>query len=104
MNKDPIEEDGGENLYGMVYNNPVSFVDYLGFLEMDSSSAGEPRRKWNPKPGDTIRDIASKVRLESSESSKWLYCETTKKWVSFDSEKRSECGNIGELVETPSRN
>lgn len=29
-NRDPIGERGGINLYGMCYNNPVSFVDFLG--------------------------------------------------------------------------
>jgi len=29
-NRDPIEEDGGLNLYGMVVNNPVDYRDYLG--------------------------------------------------------------------------
>ena len=28
--RDPIEEDGGINLYGFVENRPISFVDYLG--------------------------------------------------------------------------
>ena len=30
INRDPIEEDGGLNLYGFVGNNPVNFYDYLG--------------------------------------------------------------------------
>jgi len=29
-NRDPIEERGGVNLYGMVKNNPVNYWDYLG--------------------------------------------------------------------------
>jgi RHS repeat-associated protein len=28
--RDPIEEEGGLNLYAMVFNNPVNFVDVLG--------------------------------------------------------------------------
>jgi RHS repeat-associated protein len=31
INRDPIQERGGVNLYGMVANNPVNFWDYLGF-------------------------------------------------------------------------
>jgi RHS repeat-associated protein len=31
LNRDPIEEDGGFNLYGYVGNNPVNFVDPLGY-------------------------------------------------------------------------
>jgi RHS repeat-associated protein len=30
LSKDPIEEDGGLNLYGFVYNSPLNFWDYLG--------------------------------------------------------------------------
>ncbi|MBV6501896.1 MAG: hypothetical protein CJBNEKGG_04437 [Prosthecobacter sp.] len=30
LNRDPIEEEGGLNLYGMVGNDPVNFLDYLG--------------------------------------------------------------------------
>ena len=30
MNRDPIEENGGMNLYGMVGNNNINFSDYLG--------------------------------------------------------------------------
>ena len=29
-NRDPIAEDGGLNLYGHVYNNPINFIDPLG--------------------------------------------------------------------------
>ena len=30
LSKDPIEEDGGLNLYGFVYNSPLNFWDMLG--------------------------------------------------------------------------
>ena len=41
LNRDPIGERGGLNLYGMVGNNPVSRVDVLGLLfdEIDVSRA-----------------------------------------------------------------
>ncbi len=32
INRDPIEEDGGLNLYGFVGNDPVNFHDYLGMI------------------------------------------------------------------------
>ena len=32
INRDPIEEDGGLNLYGFVGNDPVNFYDYLGMI------------------------------------------------------------------------
>jgi RHS repeat-associated protein len=39
LSRDPIEEQGGVNLYGFVGNNPNSFIDILG---MDTGSTG-----WN---------------------------------------------------------
>jgi RHS repeat-associated protein len=35
--RDPIEEEGGLNLYGLVGNDGVNGVDYLGFCENDSN-------------------------------------------------------------------
>ena len=34
ISRDPIEEEGGVNLYAMVGNNPVNYWDSLGFLPM----------------------------------------------------------------------
>jgi RHS repeat-associated protein len=33
LSRDPIEENGGVNLYGMIGNNPVNYLDYLGLQE-----------------------------------------------------------------------
>ena len=33
LSRDPIQEQGGVNLYGMVGNNPINFWDYLGFID-----------------------------------------------------------------------
>ena len=35
INRDPIGEEGGINLYGMVGNNPVNWVDYLGLCDSE---------------------------------------------------------------------
>ena len=35
INRDPIGEAGGINLYGMVGNNPVNWVDYLGLCDSE---------------------------------------------------------------------
>jgi len=33
LSRDPVEEDGGLNLYGFVASNPVSLVDFLGLWD-----------------------------------------------------------------------
>jgi RHS repeat-associated protein len=38
MSRDPIEEEGGVNLYGFVINNPVNQVDLLGHAVIEASS------------------------------------------------------------------
>ena len=40
-NRDPIEEAGGENLYGFGYNNPMYYVDALGLADLKYSSEGK---------------------------------------------------------------
>jgi RHS repeat-associated protein len=35
LSRDPIEEQGGVNLYGMVGNDPINAVDFLGLLSCD---------------------------------------------------------------------
>jgi len=40
LSRDPIEEQGGVNLYGMVGNDPLSRWDYLGLAEVDCKACG----------------------------------------------------------------
>jgi RHS repeat-associated protein len=39
LNRDPIEEQGGINLYSFVGNNPISSFDYLGQATIEASAA-----------------------------------------------------------------
>jgi len=39
LSRDPINENGGHNLYGFASNNPVSKVDFLGRFVVDSETA-----------------------------------------------------------------
>jgi len=41
LSRDPLEERGGENLYGMVGNNPIAQIDYLGMAVSWSLESGE---------------------------------------------------------------
>jgi hypothetical protein len=49
--RDPIEEQGGVNVYGFCYNNPLGFVDYLG---------------WNPTPVNTGSYVPATAPSETS--------------------------------------
>ena len=46
INRDPIQEQGGVNLYGFVFNNPVSSLDVLG-LSCDPPQTEELYREGN---------------------------------------------------------
>jgi RHS repeat-associated protein len=50
--RDPIEEQGGVNLYGFVNNNPIGFVDVLGRDVANAPGVNDPRSFNNPKPHD----------------------------------------------------
>ena len=39
LNRDPIEEAGGLNLYAMVGNDPVNYLDYLGKWKIKRDSS-----------------------------------------------------------------
>jgi uncharacterized protein RhaS with RHS repeats len=41
LSRDPIEEQGGINLYGMVGNDPVNRVDYLGLEDLQPGQSVE---------------------------------------------------------------
>jgi hypothetical protein len=52
LNRDPIEERGGINLYGFVRNNPVCEVDPFGYVLFGPPELGQPGPKPPPSPSD----------------------------------------------------
>lgn len=43
ISRDPIEEEGGLNLYGFVNNNPVNYIDLFGEKVVSDGSDGLPK-------------------------------------------------------------
>ena len=48
LNRDPIEESGGINLYGLVGNRPTEMIDPVGFYWWTDMSYGVFGWVWNP--------------------------------------------------------
>ena len=71
LNRDPLEEDEGENLYAMCENSLVDSFDELGLLVATRESAGKSRRVYQVERGDTIESLAKEVGLDKAEFSKW---------------------------------
>ena len=55
LNRDPIEEDGGENLYAMCENSPCDSFDELGLWVATKESAGKSRRVYQVERGGCHR-------------------------------------------------
>lgn len=55
LNRDPIEEDGGENLYAMRENSPCDSFDELGLWVATKESAGKSRRVYQVERGGCHR-------------------------------------------------
>ncbi len=74
VNRDPIEERGGLNVYGFVGNGPVGVFDPFG-LWTEIQRRGEVRARTCAQLGDTIGSLANQLHLDSDDalgSSGWL--------------------------------
>jgi uncharacterized protein RhaS with RHS repeats len=56
INRDPIEEAGGYNLYGMVNNDTINQFDMLGLW----TKVDDTKHTWCAEEGDTLEDLAVK--------------------------------------------
>ncbi len=76
MSRDPIEEDGGVNLYGMCRGNAISRIDYLGLDWKKAPQKDQPtdefRVVWKrDSDKDTLENLAKQLDLDPVESLKW---------------------------------
>lgn len=58
-NRDPIGETGGHNLYSMVHNAPVVFVDVLGLQDAGSKAPPPPESPLGPLVPDKYQNSKS---------------------------------------------
>jgi RHS repeat-associated protein len=69
LSRDPIEERGGPNLYGFVYNNPAAYVDGLGDQAALPPGWAGPNRPYNPTanpftgPGPEWNELADALSI-----------------------------------------
>ena len=90
MSQDPIEEEGGLNLYGFCYNSTVSYYDYLGGLPLEMEALTHPTLRVlpkNPKGSaysasfDLLGALSSKFSGLSFSGSKLSYTKDVSKTV-----------------------
>ncbi len=68
LNRDPMEERGGLNLYEYANNSPVNYVDMLG-LYAELTSFAEAVKHWNGGSGDTRYVNLRRVNLKKLRAS-----------------------------------
>ena len=71
LNRDPIEERGGVNLYGFVGNDGVNSWDYLGMWK-ELKREGKAWAEIEAQENDTWKGLADIVKLEVKDVSKWV--------------------------------
>jgi RHS repeat-associated protein len=79
MNRDPIAESGGNNLYGFVGNKPLDRHDMLGLWQAAQGAyathikktTDNARRLYRKQPGDTLQGLAVSVGLNLSDMAHW---------------------------------
>ena len=101
LNRDPVEEEGGVNLYTMCENSPCDSFDEWGLWAATKESAGKSRRVYQVERGDTIESLAEKIGLDKTEFSKWAKKEKGKIADKKTAVKISGLPDVGCYVSVP---
>lgn len=89
LSRDPIQEEGGVNLYAYVLNNPVTFIDPLGLDPYLPDPARKPPG-WSPS-WPTGTDKRGEFSQDPGTGKKWYPSPEDKgHWDHYDGEKRGE--------------
>lgn len=70
MNRDPMEERGGANLYQYGFNDPIGNRDHMGLWVINRE--GRNLAQATAEKGDTIQSLAHTIGLDETEYKKWL--------------------------------
>ena len=62
--RDPIAEQGGYNLYGFLFNDPISFIDYLGFWQEEPANSGI----WKAEVGNSLTQLTRRYGALDAEA------------------------------------
>jgi RHS repeat-associated protein len=75
INCDPIEEQGGLNLYGFVGNDPVNRTDYLGWMAMPWGAEPSPFAKAKDRLKRQLKDICPTSKTPLKKDGRNVCCD-----------------------------
>jgi RHS repeat-associated protein len=72
LNRDPVQESGGQNLYAFTANDAANSYDHLGLEWKIFNVSSAPRADVTGGCGDTVRQLAEKIHLDADEYRRWI--------------------------------
>jgi hypothetical protein len=89
--RDPLEEDGGDNLYGFVANDGINCDDAFGLWQIKRN--GGARADATPEEGDTVDGLAQIIHFDDKDYQVWLQPEYGSAMPDTPMEVISWCAN-----------
>lgn len=75
LNRDPLEENGGYNVYALCGNNTLNSYDLFGLWSSTWASRGEKRRVYKKEKGDTIKGLSDELGMDEKTFQLWARIE-----------------------------